>query len=70
MIGEFTILRRTVATGMERLGVRLQVTEAVLGHTSGSKGGIVGVYQLHDYAKEKAAALEAWGAYVTALVRS
>src|SRR5262249_839810 len=36
-------LRRTVATGMQRLGVSLQVTEAVLGHTSGSRGGIVGV---------------------------
>ena len=61
-------LRRTVATGMQKLGISLQVTEAVLGHTSGSRGGIVGVYQRHDYAAEKRAALEAWGEYVTALV--
>jgi integrase len=61
-------LRRTVATGMQKLGITLQVVEAVLGHTSGSRGGIVGVYQRHDYAKEKAAALDAWGAHVTALV--
>jgi integrase len=33
-------LRRTVATGMQKLGVTLQVVEAVLGHTSGSRGGI------------------------------
>ena len=60
-------LRRTVATGMQKLGVNLQTVEAVLGHTSGSRGGGVGVYQRHDYAKEKAAALEAWGAHVTTL---
>jgi hypothetical protein len=34
-------LRRTVATGMQKLGVTQQVVEAVLGHTSGSRGGIV-----------------------------
>jgi integrase len=63
-------IRRTVATGLEKLKVPLQVTEAVLGHTAGSKGGIVGIYQLHEYADEKRTALEAWGAHVMALVRS
>jgi hypothetical protein len=43
-------LRRTVATGLQRLGVRLEVTEAVLNHISGSRGGIAGVYQRHDWA--------------------
>ena len=38
-------IRRSVATGMQRLGIRLEVTEAVLGHTSGSRAGIVAVYQ-------------------------
>jgi hypothetical protein len=38
-------LRRTVATGLQRLGVRLEVTEAVLNHISGSRGGIAGAYQ-------------------------
>jgi integrase len=61
-------LRRTVATGLQKLGVRLEVTESVLGHTSGSRGGIVGIYQRHDYADEKRSALEAWGARVTALI--
>jgi integrase len=46
-------LRRTVATGLRRLGVRLEVTEAVLNHISGSRGGIAGVYQRHDWAPEK-----------------
>ena len=59
-------LRRTVATGLQRLGVRLEVTEAVLNHISGSRAGIAGVYQRHDWAAEKRAALDAWAAYVIA----
>jgi integrase len=61
-------LRRTVATGLQRLGIRLEVTEAVLNHVSGSRGGIAGVYQRHDWANEKRAALEAWARHVGDLV--
>jgi len=61
-------LRRTNATGLQRLGVRLEVTEQVLNHVSGSRAGIVGVYQRHDFASEKRAALEAWGEHVRAIV--
>ena len=59
-------LRRTVATGLQRLGVRLEVTEAVLNHVSGSRSGIVGVYQRHAWEAEKAAALRAWTVQVLA----
>jgi integrase len=62
-------LRRTVATGLQRLGVRLEVTEAVLNHISGSRGGIAGVYQRHDWANEKRAALEGWSAHMLATVK-
>jgi hypothetical protein len=62
-------LRRTVATGLQRLGVRLEVTEAVLNHISGSRGGIAGVYQRHDWAAEKRGALDAWAAHVAAIVK-
>jgi integrase len=61
-------LRRVVATGLQKLGTPLQVTEAVLGHISGSRAGVVGIYQRHNYANEKRAALEAWGEHVMALV--
>jgi hypothetical protein len=61
-------LRRTVATGLQRLGVRLEVTEAVLGHVGGSRAGIVGVYQRHNWAEEKRAALDAWGTRIEAIV--
>jgi integrase len=53
-------LRRTGATGLQRLGVRLEVTEAVLNHVSGSRGGIVGVYQRHHFTDEKRQALALW----------
>ncbi|MFM2006237.1 MAG: hypothetical protein RLZZ09_1892, partial [Pseudomonadota bacterium] len=56
------------ATGLQRLGIRFEVTEAVLNHVSGAKGGIAGVYQRHDWAKEKRAALDAWAAYVERLL--
>jgi hypothetical protein len=59
-------LRRTVATGLQRLGVPLEVTEAVLNHISGSRGGIAGVYQRHDWAAEKRSALDAWADHVPA----
>jgi integrase len=61
-------LRRTLATGLQKLGVRLEVTEAVLNHVSGSRAGIVGVYQRHEWKDEKRAALTAWGAHVAAIV--
>jgi integrase len=60
--------RRTVATGLQKLGVRLEVTEAVLNHTSGSRAGIVGVYQRHDWKNEKADALQRWADHIDALV--
>lgn len=61
-------LRRTAATGLEALGIPLAVTEAVLGHVSGSKAGIVGVYQRHRYEREKREALARWSDHVLSLV--
>jgi integrase len=54
-------LRRTFATGLQRLGVRFEVTEAVLNHVSGARSGVAGVYQRHNWAAEKRDALNAWG---------
>jgi integrase len=63
-------LRRTAASGMAKLGVSLVVIEKVLNHVSGSLAGIVGVYQRHEFAEEKRAALQQWADYVERLVRS
>jgi integrase len=61
-------IRRTVATGLQRLGVRFEVTEAVLNHVSGAKSGVAGVYQRHDWLSEKRNALEAWARNIEGLV--
>ncbi len=62
-------LRRSVASGMARLGVRLEVIEKVLNHTGGSFAGVAGVYQRHTFAQEKQAALELWARHILSLSR-
>lgn len=63
-------LRRTLGTGFQRLDIRFEVTEAVLNHVSGAKGGIAGIYQRHDWKDEKRSALDAWGSHVASIIRS
>lgn len=56
-------LRRTYATNLQRLGIKLEVIEALLNHISGTRAGIVGTYQRHRYEEEMRAAVntfEAW----------
>jgi integrase len=68
-VADWTIhdIRRTVATGLQELGQRLEVIEAVLGHVGGSRGGIVGVYQRHKFEPEKREGLRLWAEHVSAL---
>jgi len=61
-------LRRTCASGMQRLGVLVPVIEKALNHTSGTFRGIVGVYQTHDYADEVRVALQRWADRVEEIV--
>jgi integrase len=53
-------LRRTAATGLQRIGIGLQVIESILGHVGGSRAGIVAVYQRHQFDVEKRSALGQW----------
>lgn len=62
-------LRRTLATGMQRLGVRFEVTEAILNHVSGAKSGVAGIYQRHDWKDEKRDALARWADHVAGLIK-
>jgi integrase len=64
----FHDLRRTMASGMARLGIQLPVIEKVLNHTSGTFRGVVAVYQRHTYSDEKRKALEAWASFVLSTV--
>jgi integrase len=61
-------LRRTTATGLASLGIKLPVVEQCLNHKSGSFRGIVAVYQKYEYAVEKRDALTRWGNHVEQLV--
>ena len=62
-------LHRTAATGMARLGVALPVVERILNHTSGTFGGVAGIYQRHDFAAEKRDGLDLWGQHIKRLIR-
>ena len=61
-------LRRTAATGMQRLGMPIEVVEAVLNHKSGAVRGVAAIYGRHDFKQEKAKALEAWARFLESLI--
>jgi integrase len=60
-------LRRTVRTGLSRLGVRREVAEAAINHVGG-RSGLVGVYEHHGYETEALDALRQWQEHVAGLV--
>ena len=61
-------LRRTAASGMQKIGVSVPVIEKALNHVSGTFRGIVGVYQQHDYADEVRIAFQRWGDRVEEII--
>ena len=61
-------LRRTLATNFQRLGVRFEVTEAVLNHVGLARSGVAGIYQRYDWRDEKRAALEAWNDHLSQII--
>ncbi|MBL0404412.1 integrase arm-type DNA-binding domain-containing protein [Microvirga aerilata] len=60
-------LRRTLASGLARLGHPPHVVEAVLNHTNGTISGVAAIYNRYSYLVEKRHALEAWGRFIEAL---
>lgn len=61
-------IRRTVTSGMARLGIAPHVADKILNHQSGTISGVAAVYQRHEFLDERRKALEAWGNYVQALL--
>jgi len=61
-------LRRTAATGMASLGVAPHVVERILNHTSGTLGGVAGIYNRFQYLPEMRIGLQRWAAHVGALI--
>lgn len=56
-------LRSTARSHLTALGVDVIVAERCLNH---KVGGLIGIYDKFDYFKERRAALETWGAFISA----
>jgi integrase len=61
-------LRRTVRTGMSKLGVKPHVAELVLNHVA-HRSGVVGIYDHFDFQPEIAEALAKWETHLLAIVQ-
>lgn len=61
-------LRRTYATTMQRLGVRIEVTERLLNHASGTRGGITGIYQRHNFWPEMINAVKQYEEFLCSIL--
>jgi integrase len=59
-------LRRTAASGMQRLGVRVEVIERALNHVSGVYRGVAGIYQTDPLLDDVRAGLQRWADHVAA----
>jgi integrase len=68
---DFTLhdLRRTLSSGMARLGVSQIVTEKLLNHLTGSQSDIARVYNRYSYLAEMREALTLWEAHLHNLPR-
>jgi integrase len=60
-------LRRSFASGLQRLGVAPHIVELALNHRSGTFSGVAGIYQRHRYAKEVAEAFAVWSRHIETL---
>jgi hypothetical protein len=55
---------------MQALQIRTEIIESVLNHLSGTKSGIVGVYQCYPYQEDKRQAMKRWGRHIKKLTAS
>ena len=60
-------LRRTMRTGLGRIGVEPHIAERVINHT---KGGVEAVYDRYTYRREVQMALARWAEHVVAIVEN
>lgn len=57
-------LRRTIATGLQRLGFRPDIADQVIGHVGSTRSGAAAHYLHYEYDKEKKQALEVWSEHI------
>jgi integrase len=62
-------LRRTIVSGMARLGIPPHIADKILNHQSGTISGVAAVYQRHEFLAERKDALDRWGAHVDQIVK-
>jgi integrase len=62
-------LRRTIVSGMARLGVPPHVADKILNHQAGTISGVAAVYQRHDFLAERKEALDRWSAHVEQIIQ-
>jgi integrase len=63
-------LRRSGVSALARLGFDSIVVDKLLAHQPAKLLGVAAVYQRHDFARERAAALDAWAAHVLGIETS
>ena len=63
-------LRRTIVSGMARLGIPPHVADKILNHQAGTISGVAAVYQRHDFLAERKEALDRWGGHVGEIVQA
>jgi len=57
-------VRRTMVSGMARIGVAPHIADKILNHASGTISGVAAVYQRHEFMEERRDALDRWNAHV------
>jgi hypothetical protein len=63
-------LRRTIVSGMARLGIPPHIADKILNHQSGTISGVAAVYQRHEFLVERKDALDRWGTHVDQVVQT
>jgi integrase len=62
-------LRRTAVTHMAEMGIRVDVIERVVNHSSGARSGVAGTYNRSELLDERRQALARWAQHVERIVR-
>ena len=60
-------LRRSMRSGLSRIGVLPHIAEEAIGHTT-HKSGVIGTYDRHDYSGEVKTALAMWADHLLTVV--
>lgn len=63
-------IRRTVTTGMAKLKIPPHIIEKVLNHSTGSLGGVAGIYNKYEYLDEMREALSLWEIQVSKVTKA